>query len=213
MSKTLKMELIRLTEKERLHGVGLPIVAITGGIATGKSTVSNLFKKSGFVVINADELIHKIYQLEDTISFVNGLCPNAVKENSIDFVVLREKFFNDNSLKTQLESFLYQKLPGEFVSSIPKGTEVVFYDVPLLFEKALNDKVDQIIVVSANKETQLERLAQRDKSSSKDTNEKIISQQWPLSKKEALADFVIFNNKSLEELKAEVAIISSKLFS
>ena len=167
MSKTLKMELIRLTEKERLHGVGLPIVAITGGIATGKSTVSNLFKKSGFVVINADELIHKIYQLEDTISFVNGLCPNAVKENSIDFVVLREKFFNDNSLKTQLESFLYQKLPGEFVSSIPKGTEVVFYDVPLLFEKALNDKVDQIIVVSANKETQLERLAQRDKSSSR----------------------------------------------
>ena len=86
--KRLKHKYIRLEQQERLHQCPLPIVGLTGGIATGKSTVSKIFKEEGLWVICADDLIHQIYQEGETLSFVKGICPQSIQNEKIDFPFL-----------------------------------------------------------------------------------------------------------------------------
>lgn len=217
MSQSLKKKFIRLDKNHRLHEVDIPIIGITGGIASGKSTFSNILKNKGFTVINADCLIHQIYKKKETLNFIKSKVPEAIKNTTdhndeVNFVVLREKFFNDSHLKKTIEDFLYRHLPKVFKENIPESTEVLFYDVPLLFEKGLEKKVDVSVVVTTTQENQLERLKERDQDSSEQTNRKILQQQMPLESKENLADYVITNNGGLDEFEIQANKLIESLF-
>lgn len=210
--KTLKKKYIRLTAKDRLHQCPNPIVGLTGGIATGKSTVSQLFKDHGLYVICADELIHKLYQEEATLNKVKELCPQSLTGEKIDFKSLRKSFFSDPKIKSELEKFLYAELPRVFKLSLPEDTkQVIIYDVPLLFEKKLDPLFDQIIAVITHEKIQLERLMQRD-GRDEETHRKVLAAQWPLSQKKANSDFVLENNGTLGELEKRVLHLTTELF-
>ena len=194
---SLKNEFIKLTPSERLYQCPFPIIGLTGGIASGKTTFANYFETLGITVINADLLIKKIYQDQSTIDYISSHFPNVVKNNQIDFKQLRELAFKDASTKQQLETYLYPKLPTAFNRelSVKPNTTLVLYDVPLLFEKKLQHLFDLILVISVNSLEQIRRVTARDQISS-DLAKDIIANQLPLSEKLKLADVVIDNSDS-----------------
>ncbi len=199
----LKNDYIKLTPEKRLYNIENPIVAITGNIGGGKSTVSSFFKSEGLLVLDADQLIHRIYEDEKTIEFVKNLCPVAVINDEVDFSILRKVFFANGLIKSQLEKFLYQQLPKYFKEAIENSEVPVIYDVPLLFEKKLEDKVDYVIVISSDEESQLKRILKRDPNSDEATVKAIIAKQLPNKEKIKNADLVIENHMGLKELEEQ----------
>lgn len=193
----LKAKLERLNKNKRLHHLDCPIIGLTGGIATGKSTFANFMRQDGLCVVDADALIKEIYQKKETIKFINSLNPEFIQLDKINFQKLRKAFFNDEELKKQIEQFLYQKLPQTFKSHIPKNTKVVVYDVPLLFEKHLDKLVDVSVLVYAPREIQLQRLVLRDKIDQELANS-ILDQQMDIEDKRQQADFIIDNTQNTQ---------------
>lgn len=203
----LKPDHIRLEKHNRLYQCPVPIVAITGSIATGKSSVSEILKDRGYPVIDADLLIKKIYMQNDVIDLVAKESPEAMVNDKINFKVLRAQFFSKPQLKKRLEEKLYSYLKEFFLKEarlfLATGAQFVFYDVPLLFEKKIDSKVDLIAVVYCNKETQVERLTKRD-----DIDEsyalKLISNQIDIDEKKSKSHLVIDNQGDLKHLRLEV---------
>lgn len=209
----LKAKYCKLDASQRLYGLDIPVVGLTGGIATGKSTVSKSLRAMGIPVIDADSLIKDIYKMDSTIELVSKVAPKAIKENEIDFKTLRAIFFNDESIKSQLEAHLYSLLPQAFKSALGEYTspEVVIYDVPLLFEKKLDQSLDFNAVVYCPKEQQVARLISRD-SIDENLAQRILSNQLPIDEKKRLANYVIDNSKDISNLEVEIRKFSSKIF-
>ncbi len=202
-----------LATKSRLHGIPTPIIAITGGIATGKSTVVEYLIQKGFAVLCADKLIKEIYQQEATKSFLKENVSHVIASNGeIDFKKLRAYTFDNDNFKQQLEQFLYLKLPEAFWENYKKipASPYFFYEVPLLFEKNLQSKVDVIVLLSTTPQLQLERLNSRD-SSTTEINEKIIKAQMSFEIKQTQAHFILDNNRSNHDLLVQIDQLLSNL--
>ena len=139
--------------------------------------------------------------------------PEAFSEEGIDFRKLRELFFESPEIKKSIEEFIYPNLKDAFLKEASTMTQQNFYiyDVPLLFERGIDVKVDAIIVVYAPKEIQIERVIQRDRCS-RDLAEKILSEQFDIESKKTKGDFVISNVGSKNELAAEVDKLLLQLF-
>lgn len=195
----------------RLYDCPIPIVGLSGSIATGKSTVAKILEDTGFNVICADSLIHDIYREKDTLDLLKKNAPHIVKDQEIDFKSLRQLFFTDLKLKERLEAHLYARLPLLFNQRLGEH-KVVIYDVPLLYEKKLENLHDLHGIVYTKKELQLERLKKRDQGYSVDSLEKVLSNQIPIENKKEKAQFVIDNNLGFEELKKEVRDFVNKYF-
>jgi dephospho-CoA kinase len=200
----LKSNYIKLTSETRLYNTLLPVIALTGGIATGKSSVAKILKDLGVPVIDADGLIKSIYKSQKTINFIKAVAPQVVHDDSIiNFKLLREEFFNNSSLKVKIENFLYEKLPSEFTKALEKldlsKFEFVVYDIPLLFEKKLQSKFDLSLLVYCPANIQISRLVKRD-TIDEELAKNILSQQLDIESKKAMSDFVITNDKSPEAL-------------
>lgn len=203
--KKLNPKLVRLSQNERLYQYDKPIIALTGGIATGKSTVTNILEAQGLEIVDADRLVKEIYATDEAKKFIASLVPEAVSHDEIKFKKLREVFFSDNSIKAKVEKFIYQRLPDAFQKAAKeiKNQDFYIYDVPLLFERGLEQLVDQVIVVYAPAEVQLARVMDRDKST-EEIAKKILDQQMDIEAKKLKGNFVINNAGSMAELTAEV---------
>ncbi len=200
-----------LLKGERIYNCPIPVVALSGSIATGKSTVTKMLKERGFHVICADELIHQIYEQDKAKTIVLTHEPSAIKDDLIDFKKLRLAFFTNSTLKKELEEYLYSQLPYYFNRSLGHH-KVVIYDVPLLYEKGLEKFTDLHGIVYTNSKTQLERLQLRDYSYTEESLEKVLSHQISIEEKKEKAQFVIDNNLGLNELKNEVESFIAKYF-
>lgn len=191
-------------QETRLHNCPVPIIGLTGGIGTGKSTVSKILKEKGFFIIDADELVHEIYDEQETLDFVKTIAPEVVQNNMLNFMILRKVAFEKKDLLKQLEDYLYQRMPSAFIEKVNQSkVDLVIYDVPLLFEKGLHEKVDKSVVVYASKEQQLQRASSRDQCST-DVISQVIAKQMDIEEKKSKADIVIDNTKDLEHLKIQV---------
>jgi len=207
-------KLITKNSGSRLYQLPVPIVGLTGGIATGKSTVAKLFKSLQFPVIDADALVKSVYQKQEVFDFIQIHYPNAIVNKSIDFKILRAiAFANDAEIK-KIETEIYRHLPGEFLRAYHSfsSANFIIYDVPLLFEKGLDKLVDQKIVVYSPREMQIERLMKRDHISL-EAAEKILTHQLPIDQKKQMADFLIDNSKSEKDLEENFQNIVSTMFS
>jgi len=137
-------------------------IAITGGIASGKSKLSNFLKGKGEVVIDLDEISHSLTDSdEDTIKEIAEIFGNDIKRQSggIDRKLLASKVFSNNEKKEQLEKVLHPKIRQAMmyeVDSVVKDN--VFVEVQLLAEKNMGSLFDHIIIVSASKDQQINRL-------------------------------------------------------
>ena len=190
----------KITQNERLYNIDIPVIGLTGGIATGKSTCSQIFKKKKLSVICADTLVKNIYQYPETIEFIASEVPLAVKDQQINFPLLRNEFFSDDSLKQRIEKFIYSHLQSEFINNVPADAALVVYDVPLLFEKNLQSKFDLTLLVYSDRETQKKRLLERDQISA-ELAEKILRDQMDIEEKRKLSDFIIDNMGTQQELE------------
>jgi dephospho-CoA kinase len=201
MKNEFNKSYLRLRQDQRLYETSLPIVAITGGIATGKSTVTSILRQKGLFVIDADHLVKKIYETEEAKKFIRDHIKEAWINSEINFKILRNIFFSDIKKKKLVEDFIYSKLPFSFQEEAVKITNQDFciYDVPLLFEKEIDKKVDVSVLVYAPEEMQIERLTKRDGCSYEDAK-KILSQQMSIEIKKNKANFIIYNDGSQEDL-------------
>ena len=209
--RTLKAKYVGKTQEERLHGLSVPVIGLTGGISTGKSTVAKLLSDEGFAIINADHLVKAIYRTPETLAFIGARYPEAIHESEINFKLLREKFFSDPGVKEEIERHIYQRLPGAFKDAFNKLNEpklnepkLVIYDVPLLFEKKMEALFDLTVLVYTPRHIQKARLMKRD-GHLEDMAEVILKQQLDIEDKKTRVDFVIDNSSSLEELRLEVS--------
>lgn len=193
MRKKLKDKWITKTPVTRLYNLEKPIIGLTGGIATGKSTVTHILKNLGFEILDADLLVKEIYATKEAKNFIAMNFPQSIHENKINFPKLREIFFASPQNKNLIESFIYSKLPEMFKKhSANIKQNFIIYDVPLLFEKKLNLLCDLSICVYVPSDIQINRLIKRDKISH-DLAIEILKQQMPIEEKKEKSDFIITN--------------------
>ena len=197
---------------DRLYDCPIPMIAITGGIACGKSTVSDLLRQYGEVVVCADSLVKEIYQQEETVDFVQRLAFGAIKNGQIDFAFLRQLFFSDREIQLQLENYIYSKLPATFNQHLlaNPGISYLFYDVPLLFEKNLDQRVDISVCVYCPREIQRMRLLKRD-GNSESLVETILNSQMDIEEKRRKATLVINNDLDIQNLKDQIPHLISTI--
>jgi dephospho-CoA kinase len=174
------------------------LVGLTGGVATGKSTVANMFKKCGAPVIDADLLARQVVQpgkpaWRAIVKVFGKTILNP--DRSLNRQALGSIVFRNPKKRQQLERIIHPRVAREqrrLVRLIAKNTSraVVIYEVPLLFEAGVDKRVDQIIVVTANRETQIARLKNRNGLSRAEALRRINS-QMALAKKIQQADHVL----------------------
>ncbi|KGT39968.1 MAG: dephospho-CoA kinase [Heyndrickxia faecalis] len=191
------------------------IIGLTGGIASGKSTVSNMLKTKGFTIVDADIAARKVVEpgelaYEQIIeAFGEGI---LLQDLTLDRKKLGALIFADEALRMKLNSIVHPAVRAwmtrEKDRAIENGKKTVFLDIPLLFESRLTYMVERTILVYVDGETQLKRLMTRNGLSEKEAQMRIRA-QMPLSEKKALADAVLDNNGSLEETKQQLEKIVS----
>ncbi len=193
-------------------------IGLTGSIACGKSTVSNMFKELGAYIIDSDEIAHDaLKKTEKPYKQVLEIFGDSIldEQGNIDRKKLGKIVLNDKSKLAILESIIHPYINEkrqEIENAILKENKnaIIVYDVPLLFEKQLEKNFDKVIVVYANKNVQIERLMKR-QNLTYDEALKLINLQMDVEEKKKRADFVIDNSYSLEETKKQVLEIFEKL--
>ena len=202
----------RLSKNQRLYQLDVPVIGLTGGIATGKTTVSHKLQEEGFAVINADHLVKDIYALPETFEFIRSEFPDVIKNEQIQFPLLRQFVFANSENKVKIENFIYARLAQAFNAAFNKfdHPQMIIYDVPLLFEKSLQPLFDMTVLVYAPREIQRTRLMKRD-NVLEEMAETMLKSQMDIEEKKAKADFIIDNSKSESELAKEINRLLHKL--
>lgn len=185
-------------------------VGLTGGIGSGKSTVSALIQSLGYPVIDADALARQVVSpgSEGLAEIVKHFGEGVLTENKeLNRQKLGQIVFNDLNERQVLESITHpriQHLKTQMKSDLEtQGVELAFYDVPLLFEKNLEDQFDAIVVVYSDVEQQIARIKGRNNWTDKEIQERINS-QIPLALKKTKADHIIMNTGTIEDLEKKV---------
>lgn len=181
-------------------------IGITGGIATGKSTVCSELSKKGYPVIDCDLLVHESYLEggEMYLSVLGAFGPRILGgDGNIDRKILSQIVFSSSEalkLLNEMTHPIVLKMIGERVEAFRgEGQELVFVDVPLLFEAKMESQFDCTVLVDTSESLQLERLMARNNFDLQEANRR-ISAQMPLVEKRSLATFIIENRGGLEEL-------------
>ena len=185
------------------------IIGITGGIASGKSTVTNFLRQKGFQVVDADALVHqlqkpggRLYQV-----LVQHFGQDIVSENGeLNRPLLASLIFSNTeerewSKRTQGE--IIREELATLRDQLAQTESIFFMDIPLLFEQDYSSWFDQTWLVYVEPDVQMERLMKRDQLS-KDLAISRLSAQWPLEEKKGLASQVIDNNGSQDQLLAQL---------
>ena len=179
-------------------------IALTGGIATGKSTVCNILKLYGFSIIDADKIAHKVLEEQKkTISKIFG--KEYIKDNKVDRKKLAKLIFSDKDAKKSLEKLLHPLIKERIIEEslkLEKYKVPYIIDIPLFFETK-NYPIKRVMVVYAPKEIQLKRLMKREGLDEVEAKKR-ISSQIDIEEKKKLANFVIDNSKDLKHLQKEI---------
>lgn len=185
------------------------IIGITGGIASGKSTVTEFLRQKGFQVVDADAVVHQLQK-------PGGRLYQVLVEHFGEKILLENGELN----RPLLGSLIFSNPEEQEWSKITQGeiireelaalrnhlaqTEALFFmDIPLLFEQNYASWFDETWLVYVNRDVQLERLMKRDQIS-KEAAESRLNSQWPLERKISLASHSLDNNGNQEQLIAQV---------
>lgn len=187
------------------------VIGLTGGIASGKSTVSNYLITKGYQVIDADNIARAVVK-KGSIGLekiVNAFGNSILLENgSLDRKKLREIVFNEKEALIQLEEITHPLIIDRIKENIKVMREneminIVFLDCPLLFEMSLEYLVDEVWLVSTTIQNQISRIVERDDTTPSEARN-IINQQMPLDQKAKKSDVIIENNSTIEVLKSRI---------
>lgn len=191
-------------------------LGITGGFATGKSSVAQLFEDLGCPIVNADTIVHDLLahdtKLQQDIRYAFG--DEVFAGAAIERSKLAQRIFHNPQERQALEAILHPKV-GDIIKSDAdhlerEGHTLACFEIPLLFEAGFETWCDSTIVVTCDEETQITRAMAKFKIT---RNEAIarIQAQMPLSEKKKRADVIIDNTGPLENLKSQVETIYNQL--
>ena len=184
-------------------------IGLTGGIASGKTTVCDLFKELSVEIIDADVISHELSKkggaaFEEIIeAFEDDIIGD---DGELDRKKLRSIVFSDNAKKKILENIIHPKVLLSINEKIEASqSDYLIISVPLMIETGMNAMMDRVLLIDCNVETQIERLIQRDQTS-RDEAIRIIDSQASIKSKRELSDDRIINNNetSIEELTLKV---------
>ena len=186
------------------------IIGITGGIASGKSTVTEFLRQKGFQVVDADAVVHQLQK-------PGGRLYQVLVEHFGEKVLLENGELNRPLLASLIfsnpeEQEWSKRTQGEIIreelaalrNQFAQTEALFFMDIPLLFEQNYASWFDETWLIYVNRDIQLERLMKRDQLS-KESAETRLASQWPLEEKKRLASHILDNNGSREQLLSQVA--------
>ena len=194
------------------------LVGLTGGVATGKSTVAKMFKECGAVVIDADELAREVVKpgkpaWREIVTLFGKTILN--RDRSLNRQALGSIVFRNRTKRRQLERIIHPRVAREQARLTKQAARtdpqaVVIYDVPLLFEAGIDTRVDTTIVVAVDRKTQVARLKKRNGLSRAEAVRRIRS-QMPLAKKIQRADHVLNGTLPRPSLGQQVSLLLKDL--
>ena len=195
--------------KEKMKKV---VIGLTGGIGTGKSTVSQILKEKKFPVIDLDIISHEVIKFPKVVEKIVENFGKEVLEynNTGNWIISREKLgrviFGNREKRLILNSIMHPEIlhiMREKILECKKENKIIFVEIQLLFEVQWEKEFDYILLVSAEKETQIKRILSRD-NRSKEEAMSIINSQMSLDEKKKRSDYVIENDGNIQDLEKKV---------
>jgi dephospho-CoA kinase len=193
------------------------LVGLTGGIASGKSAVAKILEQLGAAVINADDLAREVVEpsKEAWKEIIDAFGTGVLQaDQTLDRAKLRTLIFNNPDARKKIESIIHPRVRAlaekRMIERGAAGYSVIVYEVPLLFEGNLHEWLRPVILVACDVNTQRTRLQKRDHLTESEA-QKHIDAQMSLAEKRRLADYVIENNGTLEELENQVKAVLEKI--
>jgi dephospho-CoA kinase len=190
------------------------VVGITGTIGSGKSTLSDLLRARGYPVIDIDRLGKEATDHQDAVDELRAAIGSEyVRDGKLDTDRLREAAFSDHRILRGLERIIHPRVSREMsrqmASHRAAGAKTVFLDHPLLFETGVDKACQRVVVVSARMTQIRDRLKERGMALA--DAERRMSFQMPLQEKEAMADFVVHNDGTKDDLDREVDALLERI--
>lgn len=186
------------------------VIGLTGGIASGKTTVSNLFKISGVPVIDADLVARQVVEkgTDGLIALVNRFGEGILNtDGTLNRTVLGKRMFSDEAIRSEVNDILQPLIRQEITSRMKEyknqGEALIVLDIPLLFEMKYEDMCDDIIVIATSLETQVVRMRERNGYTQEQALQRIHA-QMSLEDKVKNATIVWNNEGDLKELETTV---------
>lgn len=194
------------------------IIGLTGGIASGKSTVSEMLKELGIPIVDADQIARQVVQpgekaYEKIVRYFGE--EMLFPDGTLNRKKLGSVVFNDEKEREVLNGIIHpairEQMDEQKTAFINQGYETVVLDIPLLFEgkNKQSYELDKVLLVAVSRDVQFSRLVERDQTGEDDARQRINS-QMPIKEKAALADEVIDNNGTKEETKRQLLAILKK---
>lgn len=195
---------------------GILTVGVTGGIGSGKTTVCKIFEELGVKVIYADELAKELMEKDENLKrkIAKAFGPQAYIGGKLNRKFIADVIFSDEEKKKRLESIVHpaviKRILSEFKKiSKEKETDFVVVEAALIFESGFDDELDYVVVVeTSDDETKIKRIIERDNCSRDEVLRRMKAQMDP-AEKIKLADIVIRNDGSIEELREKVKFLHS----
>jgi len=187
-------------------------VALTGGIATGKSYCLSRFASLGAAVIDADRLARDAVASGSRAldGIVARFGPSMLRaDGTLDRSALARIVFSDRAARADLEAIVHPEVYrriGEWLATLPSGIRIAIADIPLLFETGHTHDFDRVVVVACEPGEQLRRLVSRDGLTEQDARARLDA-QWPIAEKEARADYVIRTDGTAADTDAQLRTV------
>lgn len=182
-------------------------IAITGNIASGKSVVEGILREKKIPILDCDEVVHELYK-EDSIkkqiiTIFFGF--DILEDGNISRPKLGKIVFKDAYLRKQLENIIYPYVKKEIwrFFSQNESEKIAFVSVPLLFESGFETIFDKVVLIYADDKIRIDRLIKRNNLEPENAQNR-LDIQMQQDEKVKLADYVIYNNSSIEDLSKEV---------
>lgn len=186
------------------------IIGITGGIASGKSTVTNFLRQKGFEVVDADAVVHQLQKPDGRLYqiLVEHFGEKILLENGeLNRPLLASLIFSkpeEQEWSKEIQGQIIREELGSLRDKLAQTEDLFFMDIPLLFEQEYASWFDETWLVYVSRDTQLDRLMKRDYLTIEDAQARLAS-QWSLEEKKRLASHILDNNGSREQLLSQVA--------
>lgn len=190
----------------------MKIVGLTGGIGSGKTTIATMFSELGIPVYIADVEAKKLTNSSETIKkeLIKILGEEAYNDKGLNRKYVANIIFNDNELLEKVNAIIHPQVAEHFKQWVAEQTSsYCIKEAAILFENGSYKNCDYTILVTAPKETRIERILQRDDTTREEINSR-MDNQWPDEKKQQLADFII-ENEDLKNTKKQVLKIHHHL--
>jgi dephospho-CoA kinase len=191
-------------------------IALTGGIATGKTYVATRLREAGVPIVDADAVSREVVTPGSPAlaAIRKRFGPDAVRrDGTMDRIRVGQIVFKDKRARLDLEAIIHPavvKAINDFFATLPKRTPFAVADIPLVFETNRDKEFDAIIVVACPREMQLQRMMVRNKLSKEDA-ERRLAAQLPIDQKVKKATYVIDNAGTFEQTDAQIAALIEKL--